>query len=217
LRERLDSLYLRDCVKAQPLILNKYFPPFLIIQLFRCQRRFVGNVERLHDGRFGLKACRYRFQITRMFEEIKPTVQHGFLIVAHQSWQTVGYAVRTEPGERYAQRSILRNCAIPPYADISFGAAAVSGYSNTGVVSAGSLVNQVFTAPFSGAFATQVFTPFAFQFTATKPTTMIQFTATGPNNQYGPVIDSVSVAPLSSVPEPSSIALLPCWVVVCSA
>ena len=92
--------------------------------------------------------------------------------------------------------------------ELSFGAAAVSGYTNTGVVSAGSLVNQVFTAPFSGAFASQVFSPFAFQFTATGPTTTIRFTATGPSTTYGPVIDSVSVDPVSSVPEPSSIALL---------
>ena len=92
--------------------------------------------------------------------------------------------------------------------ELSFSAATVLGHSNSGVVSAGSLVNQVFTAPFSSAFASQVFSPFAFQFTATGPTTTIQFTATGPNISYGPVIDSVSVAPLSSVPEPSSIALL---------
>ena len=77
--------------------------------------------------------------------------------------------------------------------ELSFSAAAVSGYSNTGTVSAGSLVNQPFTAPFSNAVSTQIYTPFTFLFTATGPTTTIEFAATGPNTAYGPVVDSVSV------------------------
>lgn len=96
--------------------------------------------------------------------------------------------------------------------DLSFGAASNSSYpnSNVGVVSAGSLVNQAFTAAFSSSFSNQTFTPFSFQFTATAPTTTIQFISTG-SGHYGPVIDSVSVerisGPTPSVPEPSSLAL----------
>ena len=92
---------------------------------------------------------------------------------------------------------------------LSFGAAAWQpSQANTGVVSAGSLVDQIFTAAFSNDLSNQAFTPFTFLFTATGPTTTIQFTATGSNPYYGPVIDSVSVDPVSSVPEPSSIVLL---------
>jgi hypothetical protein len=100
---------------------------------------------------------------------------------------------------------------------LSFEAAAVLSYGNaTGVVSAGSLVNQSFTAAFSSDTSTQTYTPFTFLFTATGSTSMLQFTGTGPNSgalSYGPVIDSVSVdlvsvPPSPSVPEPSSIALL---------
>jgi hypothetical protein len=79
---------------------------------------------------------------------------------------------------------------------LTFGAAAVSGFgSNTGMVSAGSLVNQPFAAAVSGSFATQTFTPFTFLFTATSLFTEIRFTATGVTISYGPVIDSVSVVP----------------------
>ncbi len=77
--------------------------------------------------------------------------------------------------------------------ELSFSTATVSGYSNTGVVSAGSLVNQPFEAVFSSQFATQVYTPFTFLFTATGSTTTIQFTGTGGSTAYGPVIDSVRV------------------------
>jgi hypothetical protein len=90
--------------------------------------------------------------------------------------------------------------------EISFATASVSDYSNVGTISAGSLMNQVFVAPFSPALDSQVFVPFSFVFTATGATTMIQFSATGPNSAYGPVIDSVNV--VSSVPEPSSLAIL---------
>lgn len=97
---------------------------------------------------------------------------------------------------------------------LSFAAAAVlvsftSFFNNVGTVSAGSLVNQAFVAPFSATLGNQAFVPLSFQFTATAPTTTIRFTSTGPNSAYGPVIDSVSVvSSVSSVPEPSSVALL---------
>ena len=79
---------------------------------------------------------------------------------------------------------------------LSFGAAAVTSYrNNTGVVTAGSLVNQPFAAAFSASIASQKFTPFTFLFTATGATTEIRFTGTGTNTLYGPVIDSVSVVP----------------------
>jgi len=93
--------------------------------------------------------------------------------------------------------------------NLSFGAASVVGLDNTGVVSAGSLVNQPFAAPFSNHFYDQTFQGFTFQFTATGPTTTIQFMATGNNSPpewtYGPAIDSVSV---TATPEPSTLALL---------
>jgi len=80
---------------------------------------------------------------------------------------------------------------------LSFSAAAVSGRSNTGSVSAGSLVNQAFSAPFSASYTGQTFTPFSFLFSATDTSTIIRFAATGPNTYYGPVIDSVSVVAVS--------------------
>lgn len=76
--------------------------------------------------------------------------------------------------------------------ELSFSAASVTGYDNTGVVSAGSLVNQPFAPPFCPSFP-QTYTPFSFLFTATGSTTTIEFTATGPNAWYGPAIDNVSV------------------------
>lgn len=79
--------------------------------------------------------------------------------------------------------------------ELSFSAAAVWQDSNTGVVSAGSLVDQPFAAVLSSHWSTQTYTPFRFLFTATESTTTIEFTATGPEHDrhYGPVIDSVSV------------------------
>lgn len=80
---------------------------------------------------------------------------------------------------------------------LSFGAATVSGYNNSGVVSAGSLVNQSFIAVESGSLANQAFTPFTFLFTATDSSTEVRFTATGDPSVYGPAIDSVSVVSAS--------------------
>ena len=79
--------------------------------------------------------------------------------------------------------------------ELSFNAATVFGWSNTGAVSAGSLVDQPFSAEFSSATSTQIYKPFTFTFTATGPTTTIKFTATDepPSTAYGPVIDSVRV------------------------
>jgi hypothetical protein len=89
---------------------------------------------------------------------------------------------------------------------VSFGAASVTGLSVEGVVSAGSLVNQPFTAPFSSAFATQTYKSFSFAFTATGPTSEIVFRATGPVDAtccYGPAIDNVSID-RAVVPEPDA-------------
>ncbi len=85
---------------------------------------------------------------------------------------------------------------------LTFGAAAVNGLNASGLVSAGSLVNQPFFAPFSPTFSTQTFAPFSFYFTATGPTTEIRFAANNPNTIYGPIIDSVSVVEVSTVPAP---------------
>lgn len=95
---------------------------------------------------------------------------------------------------------------------LSFGAATSNlppvypYYSATGVVSAGSLVDQPFSATLSSPPSTQTYTPYSFLFTATGPTTTIRFTSTGPDNShYGPVIDSVSIV---AVPEPTTSVLL---------
>ena len=89
--------------------------------------------------------------------------------------------------------------------ELSFSTAAVTGYTGTGIVSAGSLVDQAFTAPFSASVGAQVYNGFTFSFTATGTTTTIEFEATGTPTAYGPVIDSVSVTP---VPEPAAMLLL---------
>ena len=79
-----------------------------------------------------------------------------------------------------------------------------------GVVSAGTLVGQEFTGPYSNApYYTQwqTFLPFQFLFTALGPSTTIQFTGENPdqgtnpyNYSYGPIIDSVSVNLASPIP-----------------
>ncbi len=84
---------------------------------------------------------------------------------------------------------------------LTFGAATTTGYNAEGIVSAGSLLNQAFTATFSPTFASQSYTAFSFLFTATGSTTEIRFTANNPNTIYGPVIDSVNV---SAVPIPAA-------------
>jgi len=93
--------------------------------------------------------------------------------------------------------------------ELSFSAASVFGYGNTGVVSAGSLINQSFTVPFSSMLSTQIYTPFSFLFTATGSTSEIRFTANDlGNTHYGAVIDSVSVKSVSPSPEPATMFLL---------
>lgn len=90
--------------------------------------------------------------------------------------------------------------------ELSFSTAAVFGLGNTGVVSAGSLVNQPFSAVSTSGG--QTFTLFSFLFTAMGPTTTIQFIGTvTPNTTFGPVIDSVSVDSIAAVPEPDTILL----------
>ncbi len=99
---------------------------------------------------------------------------------------------------------------------LTFYAAAVPGfpaYTNAGHVSAGSLTSQAFAPPFSALndFANQVYTPYAFNFTALGTTTAISFSADSIFTGYGPVIDQVSVQLLSlpgGVPEPSAWTLM---------
>jgi hypothetical protein len=90
--------------------------------------------------------------------------------------------------------------------ELLFSTATYLGYSTTGAVSAGSVVNQVFSATPSSTHP-QAFTPYSFMFTATGPTTLIQFMSTGPNTAYGPAIDSVSVEPTAPVPVPATMLL----------
>jgi Protein of unknown function (DUF642)/PEP-CTERM motif len=88
--------------------------------------------------------------------------------------------------------------------ELSFSAANLFGYTNTGEVSAGSLLNQAFTPAVSGY--PQTFIPFSFLFTATGPVTSITFKSTI-DTTYGPAIDNVNVD-LHNVPEPSTMLLL---------
>jgi hypothetical protein len=95
--------------------------------------------------------------------------------------------------------------------ELVFSAAAVEGWTNTGEVSAGSLINQAFAPSFSFSFSNQIYTPYSFTFTATGSTTLITFQATGPNiGAYGPVIDNVNVVALvlAAVPEPEEWAMM---------
>jgi len=93
--------------------------------------------------------------------------------------------------------------------ELSFSAAAILGRGNTGVFSAGSLINQSFTVPFSSDFSTQTYSPFSFLFTATGATSEIRFTTNDSNNtHYGPIIDSVSVDSVLPSPEPATMLLL---------
>ena len=99
---------------------------------------------------------------------------------------------------------------------LTVSAAAVSGlpaYTNQGHVSAGSLTGQAFAPAFSAPndFGHQVYTDYAFSFTALGSATAISFSADSPFTGYGPVIDGVSVSLVSlpgGVPEPASWALM---------
>jgi hypothetical protein len=96
--------------------------------------------------------------------------------------------------------------------ELSFFAASVVSYDNTGTVSAGSLINQSFTVagPYSTTFENQTFQQFSYSFSAIDTLTTIQFTGTDPISaqlQYGPVIDSVSVTLTNAVPLPPTMFL----------
>jgi len=116
----------------------------------------------------------------------------------HTTASSISTTIPTVPGTVY---------------ELSFAAAAVEiSKNNTGWVSAGSLVNQPFTAAFSADYSTQTFTPFTFLFTATGSETTILFEATGDTANtslaYGAAIDSVSVDAVNPVPEPATMLLL---------
>jgi hypothetical protein len=122
-----------------------------------------------------------------------------------------GSVIGSVLGQNYSSIATVIPTVTGHVYELTFGAAANADTlyrATSGIVSAGSLVNQPFTATFSTDFATQTFTPFAFSFTATGPTTTIEFTATLPGTIYGPVIDSVSVVPTAPVPLPGAVLLL---------
>lgn len=117
----------------------------------------------------------------------------------HQTSSSISTVIPTTSGDLY---------------EISFSAAAVLRSlpsSAQGLVSAGSLLDQVFSVSYSADPSSPFFSSFSFLFTATGPTTTIRFTGAGPTGvgtyHFGPVIDTVSV---SAVPEPGSLALLSC-------
>lgn len=91
--------------------------------------------------------------------------------------------------------------------NLSFSTATIEGYGDTGAVSAGSLVNQSFTATHSSS-SNMTYNPFSFEFTATGSTTTITFVSINGVNAYGPVIDSVSVDLTRAVPVPEPATLL---------
>lgn len=79
---------------------------------------------------------------------------------------------------------------------LSFSAATFENCTADGLVSAGSLVNQPFSAPYSSLLATQAYAPFSFTFVATDASTTVTFkcvAASAAPIHYGPVIDDVSV------------------------
>ena len=81
---------------------------------------------------------------------------------------------------------------------LTFAAAAIPGHDNVGYVTAGTLEDEQFVAPFSETqdLATQTFTVVSHVFMATESSTTVTFRGTdmaGSSYQYGPVIDSVSV------------------------
>ncbi|HEX4772458.1 MAG TPA: hypothetical protein VH351_16610, partial [Bryobacteraceae bacterium] len=93
----------------------------------------------------------------------------------------------------YAPGSIMT--AIPTNAgqsyDLSFYATTVSTGTALGTVSAGTLVNQPFTAPITSAvqsddlrFVNEAFALFSFRFTATKSVKMLSFAATPLDGTY---------------------------------
>ena len=89
---------------------------------------------------------------------------------------------------------------------LSFSTSTYFNSTNSGVVSAGSLVNQLFSA--TPSFYSWQFTRYEFLFTAMGPTTRIEFMSFGPETNYGPAIDSVSVDQAAPVPEPATMLLL---------
>jgi len=96
----------------------------------------------------------------------------------------------------YLSFSVAAGANVPPYVTSTIGA-----------VSAGSLVDEIFTATPSASYITQTFTSFTYRFTAIGPMTTIKFQGAGPTgavSHYGPVIDTVSV---SAVPLPAAVWL----------
>jgi len=95
--------------------------------------------------------------------------------------------------------------------DLSFYAASVSTGNILGAVSAGSLVNQAFSAPITPIqdISNLTYELFSFQFTATGTQTTVNFMSTPIGSSclpdcVGPIIDSVSVA---AVPVPAAVWL----------
>lgn len=90
---------------------------------------------------------------------------------------------------------------------LTFQAATFVNCTADGLVSAGSLMNQPFSAPISNQLATQAFAPFEFSFVATSASTTITFKCVAPSAapiHYGPVIDAVSVTQLPTPVRPST-------------
>ena len=79
-------------------------------------------------------------------------------------------------------------------------------FTTQGFVSAGSLINQEFiVTTVSPTSSNQVYNFHNFKFIANDASTTITFIAGDPISAYGPVIDSVSVERVESVPEPLTI------------
>ncbi len=118
------------------------------------------------------------------------------LDLSHTSRSSISTTIPTTIGETY---------------QLSFATSASSrfgSFTTQGFVSAGSLINQEFTATtVTPNTSNQVYNFHNFDFIANDALTTLTFTAGNPSSVYGPVIDSVSVAlnsPLS-VPESSNI------------
>lgn len=94
---------------------------------------------------------------------------------------------------------------------LTFDSTAVAPLQQAGTLSAGSLTGQAFVPAYGGAFGSQVYEAFMFEFDAIGTSTTITFSADDTccgGATYGPVIDNVSVVASVAVPAPSGLAIL---------
>lgn len=105
----------------------------------------------------------------------------------HLTAASISTVISTEVGHTY---------------QLSFSAAATVGAQNSGTVSAGSLVSEMFDSGFSSGILSLTYQVFVFEFSAIGTSTTVTFAADATLDGFGPVIDTVSVVEVASIPEP---------------